>query len=492
LDETKNGVAEKAEYSFGPPETYTKVVSQALRDLDQPWNKSVVSFSTYTKENIVNFLKVPESNADSLRKASIQMYQNSNQYRRLIQYHALLPVWAYTIYPMAFNAQKVKKDAISKAYYKTAAFIENMNIRHEMQKALTVAFREGVLYGAVWSNNNSWFIQSIEPKYCMLSSIEDGTWMYSVNMSKIKDTDLNKYPPEFTVMKNAAKTTKQEWQEVPSSISFCLKADETVAYPIPPFVSVLPSIYDLETYKALAETATEMSIYKLLSMRIPTNDQGEPTMGWPLIMKFYDHLSNSLPPYVGAAAIPMELDTINFEKSGAAADTDELEKATRNFWYSSGTSPLLFGDASNTTSAALRLSIKTDEELVLAAMAQCERLINRQLKQLTGSVKFQINILPVTIFNQEQMISYYKEAATYGLPVKSCYAASMGIQPSTLQSMCYVENELLDFKNNFIPLSSTHTESTEDREAGAPVLSDDDLTEAGEQTRENDSDANKE
>jgi hypothetical protein len=140
----------------------------------------------------------------------------------------------------------------------------------------------------------------------------------------------------------------------------------------------------------------------------------------------------------------------------------------------------LFGDAANTTAAALNLSVRTDEELVYAAMAQCERLVNRRLKLLPGSLKFSINILPVTIFNQEKMIGYYKEAATYGLPTKMAYAASVGIPAAQVEGLNFLENDVLKLNDKFIPLASSHTQSGD---TGRPPLSDDALGEAAEQTR---------
>ena len=126
-----------------------------------------------------------------------------------------------------------------------------MNLPHEMQRASAIALRDGVLYGAVWSTGNSFYIQRINPDYCALTSIIDGTWSYSVDMSKIQEKQLPLYPPEFTTMYQNYRNGQPKWQEVPESISFCLKADETnSAYSLPPWASTLPLLYDIETYKA--------------------------------------------------------------------------------------------------------------------------------------------------------------------------------------------------------------------------------------------------
>ena len=447
-------------------------------------------FFSYTKDDILKYLANPSANVDRLIEVSRKMFQNSPQYRRLINYYAYMSMWAYVIEPETFVHSKVKRETVARQYYKTAQYVEKMNIKHEMRKACTIALRDGVLFGVVRSNRDSWFIQSINPKYCKMSSIIDGCWVFSVNMAAIGEPNLYLYPDEFADMYQEYLKTGNKWQEVPDKICFCLKGDETVSYIIPPFAAILPNIIDLENYRELAEIAKEIGNYKLVAMRVPLNDKSELSLPWEIIMEFYKHLSNALPEYVGAAAVPLELDDIDFRDSNTKA-TSDLEEASRDFWSATGVSPLLFGDASNNTASALRLSIRTDEEFVFALVAQCERLINHHLaRNIGGSVRYKVNILPVTVFNQEQMVGYYKEAANYGLPTKTAYGATTGLTPTAIPGLCELENEILRYPEIFVPLSSSYTMSSED--VGRPTMSDDEIGEAGDKTRENETDDNKE
>lgn len=467
---------------------YVRSLTQELRRLNAIGGRSSVTFASYSKDDILDYLRTPETNSAKLVEVSQKMYQSSPQYRRLIQYHAGLPTWAYVIEPVAYTPSKVKHETIEKQYYKTAAYVEKMSIRHEMQKALHVAFRDGIFYGVIRSTADTWFIQRIDPKICTPSSIIDGCWVFSVNMSRIKEADLYMYPDEFADMYAEYKRTGDKWQEVPNKVCFCLKADETVDYVVPPFASVLPSIIELESYRELAKIAKEVGNYKLLAMRVPLNDNGELSLPWDQVLQFYQHLCNALPDYVGAAAVPMELDDIDFRESNAN-NTSDLEEAIRSFWYSTNTSPLLFGDATNNTATALRMSIRTDEELVFTVMAQCERLINHHLKKIGGSVKFRVNLLQVTVFNQEQMTGFYKEASTLGLPAKTAYASTIGLHTPSIQGLCYLENEILKYPEIFIPMQTSYTQSSE---GGRPQASDDELGDAGDATRGSDANANRE
>ena len=469
---------------------FAKMTKNPIWNIEDQSSRTTPRYNRYAKEDLLNYMQAPSTNEANIRNASIYMYDSSTQYKRLIQYYSFLLDWVYTIAPLNYDPMKIKEEAFRKAYYKVAAQLENMNIPHEMQRATQITLKEGILYGAIWQSGASFFIQRINPDYCVLTSIVDGTWNYAVDMSKISEKQLLLYPAEFTVMYNAYQNGGNKYQEVPESISFCLKADETNnSYSLPPYASALPMLYDIETYKSLQETATEIGNYKLLAMKIDTDEKGVPLLDWDLAQKYYRQLCASLPPYVGAAVTPMDIESFEFDKSRGVNDVDTVSRAEEQFWGSTGTSPLIFGSIKSNTAGVLKLSIKSDEELMLGLQKQAERLVNRILKNMSGTVKFKINFLPVTKFNQDEKAAIYKEAATLGIPgSKAAYAATVGIPQVDLLGMNYIEMNLLDM-GNLTPLMSGYTSPAGDK-GGRPELDDDDLTAEGEQTREKDSNEN--
>lgn len=48
---------------------------------------------------------------------------------------------------------------------------------------------------------------------------------------------------------------------------------EDIEFPVPFFVGVLESLYDIEDFKALKKAKTEIGNYKMLSLQIPFNGQ---------------------------------------------------------------------------------------------------------------------------------------------------------------------------------------------------------------------------
>lgn len=447
-------------------------------------SRTSISFSSYSRQQIVKWLQSPTANEKSLRNASKYMYMVSPHYYRLIQYYAGLSLWAYKMLPLNFNPQKINTKTYQNYYYKAANYLENLNVRHEMQKAASVAFCEGVFYGVSWQTKTSSFIQKLDPDICRLTSIVDGTWNFAVDMSKINEDEIDTmYPPEFRDMyDNYTKGDKNNYQEVPESISYCLKMDEAnVEYSIPPFASVLPQLYDIENYQDLQESSTVLNNYKILCGEIPRNKDGNPSMEYTDVMKYYNHLANNLPQQVGAAVLPFPVNDINFEKSGGVDSVDIVSRAIEQYWQSVGSPATVHGGAKD-TSAAIKLAIKNDEALVFLLMEQAQRLINRHLKDIGSTVKFKIQFLPITVFNQQDVIKTYKEAVAFGV-AKSEYAAALGISSFDVQGQTYLEDEILGF-NKITPMMNSHTSSKTSDTTGRPEVDEGDLSDEGARTRD--------
>jgi hypothetical protein len=85
-------------------------------------------------------------------------------------------------------------------------------------------------------------------------------------------------------------------------------------------------------------------------------------------------------------------------------------------------------------------------------------------------------------------LKYYKEAVSFGIG-KSQYAAALGVPQCDISGLNYLEQELIPF-DQLTPLKSSYTSSGDD-EAGRPKSDDTDLGDAGEETRDDDTNANK-
>lgn len=445
---------------------------------------------TLAQESLYGYLQSPTTNEKALRDASIYMYLANTRYYRLLQYYSGLPTYSYVISPLNFNKAKYNKDTFRKNYNKVSNKLELMNIRDETRKQILIALREGAFYGVRWGDSLSGFTQKLNPDICQISHVSDGVFLFKVDMSKIREEDLDCYPPEFETMYQAYKDGDSQWQLVDPSISVCVKADPTIPdCSVPPFAAVLPELYVINDTQALQVASDEMDNYKLLTGTVPLDDNGVPTIDYDTYSRYYNQIANNIGERIGLAVSPFKLDSIDFSKSAAADAVDAIAQAVRNYWSAAGTSALIHGETNN-TSGVTKLAIKNDETYIFSLLDQCERQINRYLKTtISGANRFKISFLRTTVYNLDDMIQRYKEGLNYGIG-KSYYMAALDIPQYDIEGLGVIENEILDLESALKPLKTSSTMSGDsDAKIGRPVQSD--VEETGESTRDNDSNDNR-
>lgn len=470
-----------------------------LKDLNERNNPIV---KKYTKDDVKTYLDNPIRYSKELGDLSQGLYRASPHYRRLINYFANMPTLDYIIEPFNLNLEKVNDKSFKTAYERTNQLLDLMNIKHEFSKALKVAWVNDTFYGYEHEGTDSYFIQILPNEYCQISSIEDGVYNFSFNFQYFdrNQLQLELYPKEFKKLYNKYKNgTEGQWIELDSTKTVCIKINDHLDYDLPPFSNVFASIFDIEDYKALKKTATTVDNYKFIVQKIPIRkDSGvnnDFLIDLPNVTMFHNRVSETTPEEIGLLTVPFDVETIDFTRD--KSDTDKIEEAEREFYSSAGTSSLLF-NGSNASQANLAKSIKVDEQEVFAVLRQIERWINRKLKiAIKGNVKFKIKMLDVTVFNREETIDQLIKVGQYGFPVKLMLASVLGVSPSSVKNMAYLENTFLNLIDEFIPLQSSHTQSNKDvkeagNEAGRPQKNEDELTEKGEGQQNRDDNANRE
>lgn len=468
--------------------SYARLGEVILKDLNKnTFNRSSAFYTKYTKDEVVSWFQNPEANEKSLRNASIYLYEVSSHYRRLINYFAKLHTMAYIVKPYKLDQSKaIDKKKLNAAYYKVCNMLDKMNLKHEAVKILTTCFREDVFYGYIYEASDSYYIRKMPPDYCKINRIEDGCFMYQFDFSyfnSYKD-DLESFGDEFIEKYNLYKNGKADkWQDLNSKREFCLKVNEDIDFPMPPFIGVFAGIFDIDDYKGLQKAKAEIGNYKILALKIPMDDGNYKIEQEDAVM-YYKQLIKVLPENIGAFLTPMDVSEYDFQKSGAV-DSDNVSDATKTFWNDAGVCSLLFG-GDKQTSATLAISIKSDEQIVFALMSQFGRNINRLLKQTSGSYKFEIQFLDVSYYNQQEVYKTYLSAAQASLPTTSMACATIGLSPIDMVNMNFLEDEILGVKEKFEPLKTSYTQSSE---AGAPTQEEkgEALSDAGESTREHNS-----
>lgn len=437
------------------------------RDLNN--NTVTPTFSLYTKEDIIRFLSNPYRYEKQLRDAVIYIYSASSHFRRIIKYFVGLNDFAYVVQPYKVDPKTANVRSINRNYRKVLNVLSSMSIKTQFPKILTVCLREDTFYGTMHITNDNITIQQLPSDYCAIATVEGNVPNVSFDFSYF-DSHLDMleyYPAEFTLKYNQYREKRHiRWIELDAPTSFAVKCNNDIlAYSIPPFVGILRALYDLEDYQNLKLTRTALENYAMLAMKLPMDDDGNWLLDYGKAREFWANLDTVLPDEVGSVLTPMDIEKISFEKSNTG-DTDTIQDCEENIFTTAGVSSLLFNNPKASANALL-LSIKADQAITYEIVKSIQDVINRYIQSLSFGKNFRTEFLDVSRFNSKEAGDAYLKACTYGIPLVSYYAASQGLGQAELDSMAYLENNVLELNKLFKPLQSSTQMSSADIESEA-------------------------
>lgn len=461
------------------------------RDLNN--NTSTPTFSLYSKDDIQTYLSNPYTYEKQLRKAITYIYGASSHFRRLIQYFVGLSDLAYVVEPYKLDPKKANIKTVNNNYRKVLNILSSMSIKTQIPKVLTVCLREDVFYGTLWVTNDSVTIQQLPSDYCSISTIEGNVPNVTFDFSYFDANGalLEYYPAEFRTKYKQYQTNRiKRWIELDSPTSFAIKCNSDILdYALPPFAGLLRELYDIEDYKQLKEAKTALENYAMLSMKLPMEKDGSWGIDLGKAKEFWRNLDSVLPEEVGSVLTPMDIDKISFEKSNTG-DTDTVSEAEQHMFSAAGVSSLLFNNEKASANALL-LSIKADQAITYGVVKSIQDAINRFVQSQSYGKNFKVNFLDVSPYNRKEVGDAFLKAASYGLPTISAYAASQGIGQAELDSMSFLECDVLGLQEMFKPIQSSTQISSANLESkaatdegGAPTKEIGDVSDSREQNSE--------
>ena len=429
----------------------------------------------YTQSQVRDMIKgyKVEKNQVALREISEALFVQSPQYQRLVNYYASMPTYSYVVVPVK-DIEGVSEEKIKKEYYKVTEFLSNFNIPYNFTQVIRRAMIADVFFGYIYYDKKNVMVQQFPNDICAITSIEAGVYNYSIDLSYFEGNEevVEYYPKEvqsaYTAYINIKKTSKNRnkvnsWHELSSKNSICIKINEGITEPIPPFSGVFDSIYDINAFKDLRNDKAELENYKLIVQKLPmrkdSGDNNDFLIDKPMMNYFHSSVEEVVPSNIGVATSPMELDVVSFDKD--TADRDGVAKANKDFWDSSGTSQNLFS-SDNKTSQGINKSIETDEQVVFTILRQVQRWINRHIALNNYSKNFKCIMLDVTHFSKEEAVKRYIENAQYGYPIKFFLSSLLGVEPVSFNGLAYLENEVFKLQDKMIPLRSSFNTSGDD------------------------------
>lgn len=439
-------------------------------------------YSSYTDAEIQKFLDNPREHEKQLRNLARYLENTSQLLANTTSY---LPNIAMVCPVLIPTTQKLTTMKLK--YTEATEYVTRLNLQKNFTQIYRTCFREDVFYGLEYETDETYYIRPLDPDYCRICGIDYGSYVFQMDMSFFdlqEEYDVNielieeynQFIPGgfFTNAYNNYKRNPalNRWAELPGENTICIKLREDLDYNFPPFASAYKEVKDIEDYKALGKVAEEQANYKIIGFKIPRLDsKADRTDNFAVKLStaklFFELAQENLSDTVGMFYTPMDFQDISFSSNGTNA-RNKVKEATEQFYDSLGISKLLFNSDNSTT---LQYSTKIDESKIFQLNRQLETWITRKM-----IYKFKGNfrcILPdITQLSKEAESKRLLEGAKVGAPTFLLYCATLGISQADTMALNYLQNEVLDITNNYLPLLSTNTMSSTDiteKKSGRPT-----------------------
>ena len=476
----------------------------ALKDtltlIDLTQNKSV-SYTTYSRESLRNYLKNPasETNQKNLRKLSNYLYTVSHVYRRLVNFKAYqLQLKSWTVYPDIPLVEEPDADSILQNYDNVIKYVRNMDLKSQILKCMLQAWKNDVVYGFCYGdpeNDGTFFIHLLDPDYCKISSQQyyrgvcNFAFDFSFFDSSTNSYYLEVYDPIFKKMYNKYKNDSSlRWQELPIENTFCIKINtDNMDFPIPPLSGLFDSIINLADLQAVQDLKDELEAYKLVWAKIDTisgsKDVDDFEIDLDLANAFYQKLLAVLPENIALALTPMDLNTIDFQ-SNNANDVNIISEAYENIINANG--GIVLNQNKITNSASFKLALQFDSMDAMAPVEQINAWANLWILNHLGETGMIVEFSDVSPYFVNDRIDQLLKVAQYSVPCKLELASLISANPSKERGMSYLEKVLGLGKTSWnqpLVSSNTFTGESGDGSEGRPE-SDEPLSDEGEKTKD--------
>lgn len=454
---------------------------------------STLSLAGLNTKDVSKWLEYPIKHEKQLRKLSNMLYHVSGEYRGLVNYYVKM---ARFYYHFEFNGDKddYAPNKLKEQLKLLSSEFSKMNIAHEKTKIFSTVMKEDVYYGYEVSDKHSFFFLKLDPDFCRLSGQSDGMWVFDFDFSYFDSRKelLSGFPPEFSTKYNLYTNNKQanRWQQLNFNKTVVYKFNEVERQIVPPLAAAFDGITDINEYKGLKKVGAKIDNYLILHQKVPMfadNDKNRKQNNFMIdsgtMKMFHTMLDEALPDEIGTVISPMDIEAIRVDKS--REPSDKVAEATRDVYNSVGVNQYLFNPDKNST-AGLSKSISKDETLVIDFYQQVERWMNRKIKLNHPKWKhWNVRLLGTTYQSEKEYADYLIQLGTLGFPVTGAIAAMVGQDLSSVESMSYLENEVLGLREIMIPFASSHTGgANQEGKSGRPELDDDVISDSGQANRD--------
>ena len=456
--------------------------------------KSLKRTRQVEREEVRTMMKSPFDNAVKLQGVSEHMKATNGHYYRMIKYLANLLTFDYVVYPK-INGNKMGGSTakIAKGYHNATFYLKLMNLKHNMRFFLERLITNGEVYLYKLEDKNSIIYKELPPALCKAMKLEDNVLRFGVKLSSLTADTVLEYPAEIQNAWKRSKTNKdivdKDGYFLVGDCGFCFNAWGAYSKGFPVLSFMFDTLIAHEETTDAFEDQMKLDALKLIHQKVPLDENDMPIFDKNIIQMYHNATKKNLPSTVSITTNPMELSSVNFDKS-ALRNKDNVTISEDNIFSTGGISKLLFNNVS-ASGEGLKKSALTDEMLMYPFLEMFAHYVNYELRGQSG-VSFEIKFLHTSHFNIDEKHKLAKEDLTLG-GSRQMFFATQGLEPYETMSILQLE-QAIGIDELIIPVESSYTQSGDEGDGdtatdtgnttgGRPE--EDEVTDSGDKSRQN-------
>lgn len=486
----------------------------------------------YTREKIRTLLKDAEKNSFEIRQAAEYVRNNILQFERVEQYFISLFSFKYYLIPKRSIG---KFTDLKKSKEKVYKFLESLRIKEQFPRITADVIKNGCGFYLFSKKGDMFDFLRLPIDQCRITGVRSTFGMcfevdafyfqrlYDLGMvtpeiySYYKELIESKMSPaerddngQIKRDKNGElKRIKRANERIFIPISplhgCCITADPYRGTKVPLLSALLPDSLDILEYKNIQKQKSILETWCIIPQVIPYEEVEKPKVPLQLAKQTIAMLQSALPQGVVTFSTPLEVQNpITLQSSNTQENITGLGE--QNFFSAVGIAGNVMGVGEAKNQAALDFSNLTDFGFVSYLYGQFDSIVNLLIMIYVNENDWKIKFFGNSYRHEKEVKDASSMFSTNNLPAEYL-GANLGFEPQEFEYMLELgdKSKLKDLmkplvsqfqqssnqsvSNNTKKDNSNSSASTD--VGGRPELDSDELSDGGEQARQDETNANR-
>lgn len=491
----------------------------------------------YTRDKIRNLLKDAEKNSFEIRQAAEYVRNNILQFERAEQYFISLFSFKYYLLPKRTVS---KINDFKKSKEKVYKFLESLRVKEQFPRITADVIKNGCGFYLFGKKGDIFDFIRLPLDQCRITGVRNTFGMcfevdayyfeklYNLGMvtpeiyGYYKDLIEEKMSPaerdangEIKRDKNGnikrkKKKTNSTYNRIFIPISpmhgCCITADPYKGTKVPLLAALLPDSLDILEYKNIQKQKSILETWCIIPQVIPYDTVEKPKVPLQLAKQTIALLQKSLPAGVVTFSTPLEVQNpITLQSSNTQENITGLGE--QNFFSAVGIAGNVMGVGEAKNQAVLDFSNLTDFGFVSYIYDEFDSIVNLLIMIYVNETDWKVKFFGNSYRHDKEMKDASSMFSTNNLPAEYL-GANLGFEPQEFEYMLEM-GEKSKLKEKMIPLVSQFQQSGNNQdstnkqqqdnsnsnaasnEGGRPQMDESELSDSGEQAREDETNANR-